>query len=125
MTSADPIIIIGKLQMMAEELDALSRKLADVERKLEPAEDAYEKFMDSYSEGLWIKHVRDGEKFPGEDMRLRLGRRSMPVEVLGAYAGLVASRKRLQSRIASLKASVSAQQSILSALRTEMEVSRG
>ena len=125
MISADPIIVIGKLQMMAQELDDLSSKLVEIERKLEPAEDAYEKFVDAYYEGLWIKHMRDGDKFPGEDMRIRLARRAMPVEVLGQYAGLVASRKRLQARIAAVKASVSAQQSILSCLKQEMEVSRG
>src|SRR5207245_9194628 len=112
---------MASLDAASRELDALSRKLADVERRLEPAENAYEAFLDEFSEGLWTAHRDDGAKMPGEDLRLRLARRAMPSEVLGAYAALLHSRKRLERRIQALKASVSAQQSILSELKTELE----
>jgi hypothetical protein len=80
--------------------------------------------MDIYETGLWDRHVRDEEKLPSAEMRLRLARREMPTEMLGAYTALMGKRKRLEKRLSSLKASVSAQQSILSALRTEVEATK-
>src|SRR5438477_12148406 len=114
---SDPASVILKLDSFAVELDQLSRDLADVERKLEPAESEYEAYLDSFYVGLYEKE----DKLPGEDMRLRLARHSMPAELLGRYTALLHSRKRLERRIAALGKQISAQQSILSALRSELE----
>ena len=116
----DPGQVMATLDSYAREMDDLSRKLADVERRFEPVEARYEAFLDGFYVKLWEQE----KKLPGEDMRLRLARSDMPADLLGEYSSLLHSRKRLERRIASLKAAISAQQSILAALRMEMEAVR-
>lgn len=117
----DAVTVISRLDDQALELDRLSRDLADVERRLEPAEVAYEEFMAAYEEGLWERHINEGEKFPPEKLRERMGRRAMDPDLLGRYVSLSNSRRRLKDRISSVKAGVDAQRSVLSALKTELE----
>ena len=119
----DPGQVMATLDSYAREMDDLSRKLADVERRFEPVEARYEAFLDAHSVGLWEAH-QDGQKLPGEDLRLRLARRDMPADLLGEYSSLLHSRKRLERRISALAKAISAQQSILSALKMEMEAVR-
>ena len=119
----DPIDVMIKLDAQASELDRLSKDLADVERRLEPVTMAYEDFIGSFEEGLWNRHVDQGDKLPSEALRLRMAHRAMPTDLLGRYSSLIASRKRMEKRIGSLKSEISARQSILSALREEMAAS--
>ena len=70
-------VVMDTLDSHSREMDDLSRKLADVERRFEPVEARYESFLDAYSVGLWEAH-KDGDKLPGEDLRLRLARKDMP-----------------------------------------------
>ncbi len=112
---------MARLDSYAIELDDLSKKLSDVERKLEPAEQEYEAFIDDFYVGLWADKE---QKLPGEDMRLRLARHAMPPELLGRYSALLHSRKRMEKRVSSIKASIDALRSILSALKAEMDASR-
>lgn len=121
-----PTEAMDRLEQLAEELDQRSLELADVERRLEPTELAYQAFVDEFEVGLWTKH-EDSEgktKLPSEAMRLKLAHKEMDPSLLGRYAGLLHSRKRLEKRIAALKVQVDAQRSILSALKTEMQASR-
>ncbi len=125
--TADPASVLARLDEHSRELDQLSRDLAQLERDLEPITKLYEDFVDDYETGLWDAHLNDEAKLPSEAMRLKLARRALnasAADVLGRYASLMASRKRIERRIASLKTSVSADQSILSALKVEMEASR-
>lgn len=119
----DAITVMQRLDDQAAELDYLSKALTETERKLEPAEVAYEEFMAAHEEGLWQRHITDGDKFPPEKLRERMGHRAMDPDLLGRYTALLNSRRRLKDRISAVKAGVSAQQSVLSALRTELEAS--
>jgi hypothetical protein len=126
--------VMETLDAHSAELNKLSNELATTERLLggytdsdgvetKGVEAAYEAFLDVYECGCWDRHDKDGDKLPSEAMRLRLARREMPTEMLGTYSSLVAKRKRIEKRIGSLKTQVSAQQSILSALKLEAESS--
>ena len=115
---------MAKLDVLAAELDRRSKECADTERLLEPVEEAYERFVETYETGLWDAYEKDDAKLPPEAMRLKLARRAMPPEMLGDYSSLMHKRKRLDKRMASLKTAVSAQQSILSALKVEAEAVR-
>ena len=117
-----PSEVMEILDSYARELDKLSGDLAGVERSLEPVEVAYEAFLDDFEVGCWERHTGDEEaKLPSAEMRLRLARKAMDTELLGRYASLTASRKRIEKRISALGKAVSAQQSILSALKIELE----
>ena len=119
----DPTTVLGDLDLHAHELDDLSKDLAGVERKLVSVNDEYEAFMGAFEEGLWERHL-EGEKFPPEALRTRMGHRAMDPELLGRYVALTSSRKRMEKRIGTLKAVVDAKRSILSALRAELEAMR-
>lgn len=111
----DPVAVMAKLDADANELDARSLALAQVEHELEPIEVQVEEFRAQFEEGLWAQHL-NGAKFPPEKLRERLANRAMDPALLGAYSGLMMRRKRLEKRISSLKATISANQSIISAL---------
>lgn len=117
----NPIDCMEKLDTMAMELDSLSKGLAETERQLEPVEKEYTDFVDDFETSLWDRHRDDGEKLPAEAMRRKLARRGMKDELRGRHDALTAKRKRLEKRIATLVREVSAQQSILSALKVEAE----
>lgn len=110
-----------RLETFASELDTLSKQLGATERELVPVEAKYEHLRDSFETGLWEAHVKADAKLPSEAMRLRLFHKQLDPQLLGEHAGLIRKRKRLQERIGALKAAVSAQQSILSALKVEAE----
>lgn len=110
----EPITVLQALNKDAAELDDLSLKLAELERQLAPVELEYEEFMAAYEEGLWEQHVQ-GAKLPPAALRVRMGHRAMSPDLLGRYTGLVNSRKRMEQRIASLKKTIEAKRSILSA----------
>lgn len=120
---SDAVEVMTRLGDLAAELNDLSNDLAKVERSLEPVEAEYEAFMDGYEVQLWEAHIQEDAKLPSEAMRARLGRRAMDPALLGRHTQLVSSRKRMEKRIAAIKTSVSAQQSILSALKLEAEAS--
>lgn len=122
--STDPLTVLNDLDAHASELDKLSKDLAQVERDLEPVEALYETFVADFERGLWDKHVA-GAKFPPAELRLRMAHAAMAPDLLGRHSTLSHSRKRLQARIATLKAVVDAKRSILSALKTELEASGG
>jgi hypothetical protein len=115
---------IAKLREAADELDELSRDLHRIEREREPVEREYQAFVDDFEVGLWMKHQDEGAKLPAEKLRVKLAEKAMEPALLGRYTGLVMARKRAEKRIRDLRASVDAQRSILSALKTEMEATR-
>lgn len=119
----NPVAVMTRLDEHAIEMDRLSKQLAEVERQLEPVTLEYEEFVGAYEEGLWDRHVQDGAKLPAEALRKRMAHRAMPPELLGRFTALSNSRKRMEQRIASLKTEISAQQSILSALKAEAQAS--
>lgn len=122
---SDPLTdCIGKLRDSADELDSLSRALHKSERDLEPVEREYRAFVDDFEVGLWKQHQDDGAKLPSEALRVKLAERQMDPALLGRYVGLVMARRRAEKRIRDLRASVDAQRSILSALKSELEATR-
>ena len=80
----------------------------------------YQAFVDNYEVGLYLKSEADGgPKLPSEAMRLKLARREMAPDLLGARDGLARKRERIKQRIADLKSEIEAERSILSALKSE------
>ena len=120
----NPAEAMQRLDDYAVELDTRSKELANCERDLAGHEDLFETYLDDFSKGLWDKHINGGEKLPGEELRLRLARTEYPTESLGRLTTLQHRRKRLERRIQALRAAASAQQSILGALKIEMEIAR-
>jgi phosphoenolpyruvate-protein kinase (PTS system EI component) len=112
------------LTEISNELLTLSQALQQVEKRLEPLERSYEEDFADFEAGMF-KRYEDGEgKWPGEETRERLYRRTMPQESRQELMRLQAARKRAEKRISSLKAAADAQRSILSALKVEMEATR-
>lgn len=120
----NPVGTLEELNVLADELDTLSKNLATVERQLVPVMAEYEEFVSAYEEGLWQQHIDMGAKFPPIQLRQRMAHRAMAPERLGAYVGLVSQRKRMQQREASLKASIGAKRSILSALKEDASITQ-
>lgn len=112
---------LERLDRHAQELDTLSKTLAEVSCALESVEKEYSDFVDAYEVGLYLKCEEAGTRLPGEAMRLKLARREMSAVLLGRHDGLLRKRDRLRQRISDLKAEIEAERSILSALKTEME----
>lgn len=128
MTAAVQEISVGSstaaLTDISNELLTLSQALQQVEKRLEPLERAYEEDFADFEAGMF-KRYEDGEgKWPGEDTRERLYRRTMPQEQRQELMRLQAARKRAEKRISSLTAAANAQRSILSALKVELEATR-
>lgn len=120
---SDAISCMNKLDAFAEELDTLSKGLAEVERKLEPIEYAYEEFVGEYEIFLVEQAQEKGEKPPAERLRERMALKAIPREVLGPYQTLTAKRRRMEKRISAIKAGIEAQRSLLSAYKVEAEAS--
>lgn len=123
--SADVVTVRGILSARADELDRLSKSLAQVCRDLEPVENQYRAFVDDHELGL-LKRSEDDPNYrlPSAALRLKLAHKAIDTALLGRYMALVSSRARLQQRIRDLKAEVEAQRSILSALKVEMEATQ-
>lgn len=126
----DPVEVMAALDAAASELDQLSRDLAGVERALEPLAEWYDLMLEGTAAQLWDQYTT-GEisRLPGEDVRKALAHRALREDQeraaqLARYGKLSASRKRLQRRIEDIKSATSANQSILSALKIEMEATR-
>ncbi len=120
---SDAATAIATLERCAGELDKLSKFAGMLEEELEPVEREYHDFVDAFEVGCWERHVKDHAKLPSEAMREKLARAELPTALLGKYGELMSKRRRIQQRIALVKTRVSANQSILSALKTEAEAS--
>lgn len=126
MTAADVSVgsCITALTSISDDLLSLSAALLEVEKKLQPLERAYEEEFADFEAGMFERYEAGEGKWPGEETRERLYRRTMPQEHRQELMRLQAARKRAEKRLASLKAAADAQRSILSALKVEMEASR-
>jgi hypothetical protein len=124
--SAEPAQVMATLDKLATELDQRSSELADVERKLDPVTDRYDDFYESWVAAMY--EDEEGKRLPGEDVRRALAHKWLRKEdpqLLGDYRRLSRRRDRLKRRIETLGRAASAQQSILSALKREMEATGG
>lgn len=121
---SDPIECMARLDGIAQELDTLSKSLADVERRLEPVEREYTDFIGDFEAGMFDRYEAGEGKWPGEETRERLARRTMPDVLKREYDRLHAARRRMEKRIGSLGKAADAQRSVLSALKVEMEAAR-
>lgn len=120
-----PSEAIERLQELSSEMDSHAGMLARVERDLEPVARDYEDFVAAHEIGLYEKSTNEAEfRLPSEALRVKLAHRDMPAELYGRFRALTASRRRLEKRIGTLKVSVDAQRSILSALKAELEATR-
>ena len=129
MTAAREDVSVGdcviNLSAIADELVSLSQALQFIERDhLYDLERAYEQGLMDFEAGLFEKYEKGEGKWPGEETRERLYRRTMPTDTLNELMRYQAARKRAEKRIASFKAAADSWRSILSALKVEMEASR-
>lgn len=119
-----PQDVMDRLDKLARELDKHSTELAEVERKLEPLEAFWQELMDDKAVGYQERYEKDGVRVPSKDMQERLARRSAPPEVIGKRRTLLGSRERLKQRLQALRTDVSAQQTLMRALRDELSATR-
>lgn len=109
---------------ISNELLTLSQALQQVEKRLEPLERAYEEDFADFEAGMFQRY-EDGEgKWPGEETRQRLYRRTMPQEQRQDLMRLQAARVRAEKRLTWLGKAAGAQMTILSALKVELEATR-
>jgi hypothetical protein len=123
---AEAVEVMAKLDALAVELDQRSSQLAQVERDLDPVEERYTDFYEGFVAGMF--EDEDSKRMPGEDVRRALAHKYLKnsdPELLGNYRRLTRQRDRLKRRIETLGKAASAQQSILSALKREMEATGG
>lgn len=120
---SDAATCMARLDGFAEELDTLSKGLAETERKLEPLEGAYAEFVDDYELHLVEEANEKGERPPPEKLRETMARRACPSEIAAPYLALSAKRRRLEKRISAIKTGIEAQRSLLSAYKLEVEAS--
>lgn len=120
----DVATCMTRLNHIAWELDELSKSLADVERKLEPLQRAFDDDFADWEAGMFARYESGEGKWPGEETRIRLYRRTMPADGRETFDKYHASRKRMEKRIGTLGKAADAQRSVLSALKTEMEATR-
>lgn len=117
---SDPITpgqVMATLDAMSQELNTLADGLAHVARELEPVQEQYDEYVADFEIDLWEKHTEQGAKLPSASLRLQMAHRKMPPELYGRYVALVHSRDRMVKRISTLKLSVDAQRSLLSAMK--------
>ena len=120
-TMSAPAEVMAKLDVLALELDTLSKSLTGTECVLEPLEAQYEEWVGDWEASLWEECSVSETKWPPEKLRSRMAHRAMDSELLGAVNAGQAKRKRLERRIASVKVVVDAQRSLLSCLKAELE----
>lgn len=113
-----------RLTAISDELQTMSAALLDVEKRLQPLEMVYDEELGDFEAGMFDAYEKGEGKWPGEETRERLFRRSMPENARRELLRLRAARKRAEKRISSLKAAADAQRSVLSALKVEMEATR-
>ena len=109
--------VMGELDRMSRELNTLAEGLASVERQLEPVQEEYEQFVADFEINLWEKHTEQDAKLPAAALRLRMAHRAMAPELYGRWVALTHSRERMIKRISTIKASIEAQRSLLSAMK--------
>jgi hypothetical protein len=115
---------IATLTDISNELVELSQALQVVEKRLEPIERVYADDFSDFEAGMFERYEKGEGKWPGEETRERLYRRTIPQDTRNELMRLQAARKRAEKRLASLKTAADAQRSILSALKLEMEATR-
>jgi hypothetical protein len=115
--SITPGQVMATLDAMSQELNSLADGLASVARQLEPVQIEVDEYIADFEIGLWEKHTEQGCKLPAAALRIKMAHRSMKPELYGRYVALVHSRDRMVKRISTLKTSVEAQRSLLSALK--------
>jgi len=115
---------IATLTGISDELVSLSQALQVVEKRLEPIERVYAEDFADFEAGMFERYEKGEGKWPGEETRERLYRRTIPADSRTELMRLQAARKRAEKRLGSLKVAADAQRSILSALKLEMEATR-
>lgn len=110
-----------RLNAIANELGELSQALHAVGQRLEPVEIDYEQHVSDFESGMFDRYESGEGKWPGEETRERLARRTMDADLKREHDRLHAARKRAEKRIGHLKTEADAQRSVLSALKVEME----
>ena len=113
-----------RLNNIANELDTLSKNLQTVEQRMESVDVDYEEHVADFEAAMFDRYERGEGKWPGEETRERLARRTMDADLKRERDRLHAARNRAEKRIKSLGKAADAQRSVLSALKVEQEAIR-
>jgi predicted nucleic acid-binding Zn-ribbon protein len=136
----EPVLVLGQIQDLTKSLDTASKELYRVEREADQVAEAFEDvqvewdesfedrliaFVEPYTENGIIKRI------PGEDVRnafITNAIREQDPELYGRYRRLQSAHnrkkaelKRGKDRAARIEAQISALQSVLSMLKTELQ----
>jgi hypothetical protein len=122
---------MADLEGFARGLDETSRKLALLESERDIEESWYAEEAERFTATLWAQYVH-GEirAWPGEGTREALlhaelrSRDRETGERLVKLGLLRARRKKIAARLEDIRTGISARQSLLNALRTELEATR-
>lgn len=109
----------------ADELDRKSKELLGIETELQDLEPRYEDALETFIADLWDLSIRDGSKFPPQDVRNAMAHKAMDPTLRLGYRTLIRRRQKAKSRLSDLREIVAAQRSIVSAAKTEMEATEG
>ena len=112
----EPTLIAQRVDEKAGNMDKLGGELAKIRHELEPVELEHDQQVENFVADLWDQHVSgDVPRWPGEDVRLALARRSMDPQLRGAYIRLKNLERRCRDAIEREKESIGGLRSILSA----------
>lgn len=114
----------NKLTDLANELEKISSALHRLEKEGEHSERTYEDAVADFEVGMFEKWEKGEGKWPGEEVRERLARRTMDQDLKRDVDRIRAARKRADKRIAALKSEADSWRSILSALKSEVDATR-
>ena len=115
----DPASVMASIDADARALDVAGRELGAAIKVLQGRELAYEEVHQKTLLAIYHEHKESGERLPAEELRRALAHQRMDRHIYAHFLEAKAQVNALQAYIGTLKASVSARQSLLSALRTE------
>jgi len=110
--------VIEFLDVAATELDSLGKQMEQAYIALGDAESEYEEKLDEAL--LLVVEEHDGQRLPGEDVRLAMARRKMDFEVYVRYRKAKRLVEGLRLRSRKLETAVGARQSTLKSMRESM-----
>ena len=110
-----------RLSKIASEMGSLSQALHEVEKRMEDIDARYEDHVSDFEVGMFDRYDAGEGKWPSEETRERLARRTMDADLKREHDRLHAARARAEKRIRHLTKEADAQRSVLSALKVEME----
>jgi len=115
----DPATLMGQIDANARALDTAGAELGRAIKAMSEAEFAYDEAFESELLRIYHESKEAHERPPAEDVRKAMAHRAIRPTVYAAYLDARAQVDALKAYVRALEASVSARQSLLSALKAE------